>query len=232
MSDSDEDKCVICYDTNILEDLKCCKGVICNKCLHRHIEENTKPLCPFCRRTISKKDYDRKVCEIKSAKLDPKIKIWLEAQAKLTPGLPIREALIIRRYILSMSRGLENPPNFDYLFIGYYRALGDLFSDEDKENELARLMSLSNEYELPFNITNTSSNTRLFPNKNIDMCPPEINFTKSYVTKPMTPRKPSSTKRKPPQLPGITFSTNKSTPRIPSRPVFRKKEKKEKSDYD
>lgn len=207
-SSSDEEnlECGVCLETNTLEGLTCCKGSICENCLDLIKMRDPNPTCPFCRQNIGKENYNREESEIKVVKANPAIHDWLERQAKATPGIQTREALQIRKYIMTMRPNVEEPPNFDYLFIGYYRTINDLWDDYDKSSEFKRLTEFTQSLDnyVPFYqvMPAKSNSTRLFPDRKIE----STSYTSysgrgAIVTKPSV--KTGIKKKLPPPLPNV-----------------------------
>jgi hypothetical protein len=203
-------ECGICFENTTLEDLSCCKGAMCEGCLNDLRMRDPNPICPFCRQNIDKENYDRKESDVKVAKANPVIQDWLERQARATPGIQIREALQIYRYLKTLKFGDEEPPNFDYLFIGYYRTIHDLWDDVDKNTEYKRLvefsMSLDNYHPFYQVLPAKTNSMRLFPDREIEMKQSNISHTgRQNVTKPGTKpvAKPPSIKKRPPPLASV-----------------------------
>ena len=213
MADDENIECGVCFEPNVLEDLQCCEGSICKSCLDVIIDRSENPTCPFCRRDIVKSDYSRNISDVKVAKSDPTIKDWLTRQSRATPGVPIRVALQIYKLLATYRPGYEdNLPNFDYLFIGYYYSVQDLWDDIDRRSEFNRLREFTaqlDNYRPPFEAVGKDNGTRLFPDVRVKYSPPSSRKTsnvynrKSIVTKPSYDTKP---KKLPPPLPSSSLS--------------------------
>lgn len=233
MADQDDDQieCGVCFETNVLEDLTCCKGSICESCLDAIKMRDPNPICPFCRQNIDKENYQREESTTKIARADPDLYAWLERQAKATPGVRTREALIMRKFIMTMRPGIEDPPNFDYLFVGYFRTISDLWDSYDKLAEFNRLKDFTatlDNYQPFYQVLAAKQNsTRLFPDHEVVEVkqPYTLKANKVIVTRPsagVTMRKkplpPPLNGRKPKMMPSLSSSSrDKNIVTKPSR---------------
>lgn len=262
--DEEQIECGICFELNTLEDLICCKGSICEDCLNKMRVNDPNPICPFCRQNIDRENYNRVESDIKLVKAvndNSALQEWLEQQSRATPGVSIHEAIRIYKYIKTMRSNVDVPPNFDYLFIGYFRSISDLWDDVDKMTEFNRLVEFSRSlgnYQPFYQVLPAKSNTtRLFPDRKVELKQTNISINKrgSIVTKPdikpgsIPIAKPPAKKKLPPPLPGSkgmksikssTSSLPKPKPVPPSsvrkvplrKPLLKRTLKEKKEDSD